>query len=355
MAAAPRPVFGGPAPRGPAALTELKVTGWTDVKDVPEIVKFLERHALKRSQNVPRGRGATPVQESHVQGNALILSVRPEFVVPFSKINGFSFTSPTHGAAQKLTIEGEGIRARRDDGSPAQPSITTNNNATGSETETLQAMLTSFLTRRYNTDQKLLNLSAMAEDPELAQLGLFTSIERQKKLFPVLTTILEKSFESPEAKRDAIHSVSLSNNGLADIELVKSLAWTLPQIKNLDLAGNNITSTKGLGSWKVKFRDLEHIIVTNNPLATAEPGYEQTLMSWFPKLRFINTIEVRSLVETLTKDQQTMINVVQKFTNLNMTLTIECCQFADWDYEKAADLWVQQRGNLGPEAYVSST
>jgi nuclear RNA export factor len=274
----PRSAHGG-------TLTELRVTGWTDDKEIPRLVQFLERHSSRRSPNTSRG-GVPPnmVKRSKVVGDVLTIHVRPEDVVAFNKINGFSFTS-THGS-QKLSIVGNGIRSRSPNDS-APPSDK------GSSAETID-MFKAFLERRYDANMKLLNLSNLAADEEVAKSGMYDTEARQKKLFPVLMTICDRQLKTKEAKEEAIHSVTLNGNGLSNLSVVKDLAFTLGHIKNLDLSNNNFASTMDLALWKNKFRGLEHLVLTGNPLETSQPGWEQEIIKWFPRLRLLNAVQVRT-------------------------------------------------------------
>ncbi|KAF2786426.1 NTF2-like protein [Melanomma pulvis-pyrius CBS 109.77] len=265
--------------------TELRITGWTDEKEIPRLIQFLERHSSRRSPNPSKG-GVPPimVKRSKVVGNVLTISVRPDDVIAFSKINGFSFAS-AHGN-QKLNIAGTGIRSR-------SPNHTTVSAAKPQTSETID-LFKAFLERRYDANLKLLNLSSLATDEEVAKSGMFETESRQSKFFPVLMTICDRQMKNAEAKRDAIHSVTLSNNGLPNLGVVKELAITLPEIKNLDLSSNKFTSTKDLSAWKHKFRGLEHLILTDNPLETSQPGWEQDIIKWFPRLRLLNGVQVRT-------------------------------------------------------------
>ena len=161
MGATPRVTAARPTRPGtkPAAstrqLTELRVTGWTDDAEIPKIVKFLERHASKRSASAKAGGAAASlIKRSRCVEKALIISVRPEDAPVFGKINGFSFASSQGG--QKLSITGPGIRNR----SPTEST----DPAASSATKDTMDLLTGFLDRRYDPSTKLLNLSNRSEE-----------------------------------------------------------------------------------------------------------------------------------------------------------------------------------------------
>jgi nuclear RNA export factor len=221
------------------------------------------------------------IKRSRVAGDILIISVRPDDVPVFSKINGFSFTS-THGD-QKLSIQGSGVRHR---------SPTESTPASSGSNETID-LLKGFLERRYDTNTKLLNLSSITEDEKINAAGMFASTSRQSKFIPVLMTIIDQQLKTAEAKREAIQSVTLSNNNLPNVSLIRDIAITLPHIKNLDLSGNKFTSTRDLAPFKSKFRDLEHLIVSGNPF-DPKSDWEKEIIKWYPRLRILNGQTVRT-------------------------------------------------------------
>jgi nuclear RNA export factor len=291
-----------PKPQNPSstrALTELRVTGWTDDSEIQKVTQFLERHAAKRNGSARSG-GVVPhiIKKSRVAGDQLVINVRAEDVPAFAKINGFSFTSK-HGA-QKLNISGQGIRSKSpNDAAAADPER-------AKETANTIELLKGFLERRYDATQKLLNFSSIAEDSQVAAVGMFTEASRRSKFFPVLMTLIDQQLTTADQKREAFHSVTLSNNLLPDLYLVKDLFITIPFIKNLDISGNKISKTKDLLPFKNKLRDLEHLILSNNPLETLDPGWEQTIIGWFPRLRILNGQTVR------TEEQIARLNAPKK-------------------------------------------
>lgn len=154
------------------------------------------------------------------------------------------------------------------------------------------------LAARYDGNLKLLNLSALAQDTELLQMGFGAFDEKTtSKLFPALMVVADQLFKSWQEKRDAIVSVSLANNGLSDVAAVTSLAQTFPEIKNLDLSSNNIKDLKSISAWRWKFRNLETLVLANNPVETQVPNFNVEIMKWYPKLQNLNYVQVRTLEE----------------------------------------------------------
>lgn len=170
-----------------------------------------------------------------------------------------------------------------------------NGNATESkDTQELRAKLQSILGQRYLGATKLLKLDALATDVELVNLGMFDNRERALKTFKGLMAICDSLFKTVKDKQDAIESISLASNSIDDVGQVESVALTFPHLKNLDMSGNQINNMQGLGHWKGKFKHLETIYLTGNPIESSDPNYQSTLLEWFPRLRVVNGTQLRS-------------------------------------------------------------
>jgi nuclear RNA export factor len=161
---------------------------------------------------------------------------------------------------------------------------------TGSNTK---AVLTQILGRRYDSSLRLLNLSALKQDPDLQQLGVFANPATESKFFPVLMKICDEVWETPAKKNESVESVTISNNHLANVLDITTLATTFPSLRNLDLSSNLISDFEGLKYWRWKFRDLEHLVLSNNPIESAL-DFKKTITKWYPKLLQLNGVEVRT-------------------------------------------------------------
>ena len=161
---------------------------------------------------------------------------------------------------------------------------------TGVETK---AVLREVLARRYDPNLRLLNLSALKQDPDLQRLGVFANPGTESKFFPALMKICDDVWDSPAKKAEAVESVIVSNNQLSSVLDITTLAATLPSLRNLDLSDNLISDFDGLKFWRWKFRDLEQLILTNNPIDSAL-DFKQTITKWYPKLIQLNGVEVRT-------------------------------------------------------------
>jgi hypothetical protein len=368
MGAAPRVTPARPSPRdntttssGPrasstptAAFTELTVTGWTDNKEMTKLIGFLERHSSRRSPKASKGNTMPPKMikrhKVSTSGNVLTIFVRPEDVSAFSKINGFTFTSE-HGA-QKLNIAGPGIRIKE---SAMEISTTGEGDRQDDKSpEAIRALMGRFIERRYMAAEKLLNFSTIAQDEEVASTGMFTSASTQEKFFPVLMAICNEHFGTAERKCELVHSVTLNGNNLPTLGAVRNLATTFPNIKNLDLSGNQFASIRDLKPWKNRFRQLEHLIVE-----IAEPGWEEEITSWFPKLKILNTTQVRPADGTtttttqagLSETQEQMVIYVQEQTKLKREVAIQCLEAGGWNIDAAAALFLAQKDSLPQDSF----
>ena len=151
------------------------------------------------------------------------------------------------------------------------------------------------LNRRYNTELKLLDLSHLGNDPDMVNTGMFTAAGSTKsKFFPALMVVCDSIFSSAQQKKDAVASVTLANNSLIDVSSVTTLSQTFPALKNLDLSNNNIKDLDALQAWRWKFRHLDHLVLTGNPIENNVPTYAADIVKWYPTLRNLNTVQVRS-------------------------------------------------------------
>lgn len=212
-----------------------------------------------------------------------MISATPEDAASIAKLNTFTFaTSP-------LTIElleGETLPTRSEPPKKEHAQQTLN----------LKEKFKTLLTARYNIDLKLLDLSNLDKDPVLMELG--KGVDHTSKIFPalmaVLDTILEDGFKDWKEKRDAIVSVTLANNNLDNVKSVTVLASTLPSVRNIDLSNNNFPDIRSIQAWRWKFRNLETLVLTNNPIIAQEPDLTVELLKWYPKLMVLNGVPVRS-------------------------------------------------------------
>jgi nuclear RNA export factor len=212
----------------------------------------------------------------------MIIYVRPEDTPKILRLNTFQF------AQSKLTIEKCDRQPTRGEATKAFGSTDV-----GSSLE-LKQVFTNLLSRRYGTEQKFLDLSNLSTDESLTGRQFFGDGSRGSNLFPTLMSTADRLFSSSKEKREAVVSVSLSGNGFNNVSMVSSLAQTFPDIKNLDLSNNNFADMRSLGAWRWKFRSLDHLILTGNPIENLVPTYNTQILKWYPTLRMLNGVQVRS-------------------------------------------------------------
>lgn len=236
------------------------------------------------------------------------------------------------------------------------------------EKNDIQLLLEAFLSRRYDTSTKLLNLAAIASDEAVLKAGMFDSESTQKKFFPALMIVCDTMLPTRQEKIDAIESVSLAGNNVPNLNAIYELVRYMNHIKNLDLSGNKFEKLDALKPWKLRFKYLEHLVVDPFP----DMGWEDEITSWFPKLKLLNGKQVRSdtnhsnnnntnaasvivaapiALPNMSKEQEDMIAFVQQATHLTREYAIQCLEAGQWNLQQASDLFVQSRDTLPPNAF----
>ncbi|KKZ60205.1 hypothetical protein EMCG_05127 [[Emmonsia] crescens] len=265
---------------------QVSVRGWRRSKaasnpdgGIESLILFLERKAHPVNQDTA-AHSRLKISKSQVEGDALIISVRPEQVPWVLRVNGLSF------AGEPLIIEEyRGSNASHTQTQPpSQATLDT------------KARMMAFLGKRYSEPGKLLNLSQLGTDPDLLAMGMFDTTATESKFFPALMKICELTFDSPAKRRDLVQSVTLAQNKLPNVSSVTTLSQTFPDLKNLDLSNNQVKDIQGLLAWRWKFRELDFLDLTGNPIS-AEPNFKETMLKWYPRLRTLNNVPVRTAEE----------------------------------------------------------
>lgn len=157
-----------------------------------------------------------------------------------------------------------------------------------------------------------------------------SSAATAEKTFKVLMVICQDLFKTAQAKRDAVESVSLRGNNLDSVNPVFDLAETFPDLKNLDLSDNQYSTLRQLNKWRGRFKRLETLLLTNNPVLEAEPGHAADIMEWFPKLQNLNNVIVRTPEQIAAANQKPKIvpipqngNDFRDVNNLGQNFIIE--------------------------------
>ncbi|KAK0946805.1 nuclear mRNA export, poly(A)+RNA binding protein [Friedmanniomyces endolithicus] len=241
-------------------LVELRVTGWNKSKasgdadgGVSSLIRWLEKKASSRLGSRVRN---VKIKKSQVEGTDLIVKVAPDDAVGLLRMNGFGW------AGVNVTVERLG--------GPVESF-----SVVSSDAEKTKAMLRGVLERRYDHEAKFLNLSELAQDEELKSQHIFDLKSTASKFFPAMMRVLELSFDKPEERDAAVTSVSLANNDLVDLAAVTTLSQTLPKLQNLDLSNNKFEKLEHLHNWRRRFVNLQHLILTGNPLEQNDSNYHK--------------------------------------------------------------------------------
>lgn len=183
-------------------------------------------------------------------------------------LNGYSFAGAT------LTVE------KHDNASPVS-------------TDDMKGKLKTFLGTRFIASGKILNLQGLSTDSILGEIGLFKSPTTASKFYQALMKVWSLEFPTQLASQEAVANLSLANNALSSVQPVTTLSQSFPNLKALDLSNNNIQDEKGLSGWRWKFRQLEFLDLGNNPISSS-PNFKETMMKWYPKLKTLNNVQVRT-------------------------------------------------------------
>ncbi|RFU25341.1 hypothetical protein B7463_g10995, partial [Scytalidium lignicola] len=247
------------------------------------LLAFLER---KASGPDAKSNRTVKIKKSHVEGDSVIITVSPQDAAAILKLDKFSFA-------------GASLSIRSHETSTAPRSNKTGERVTeiSKSAKEIQDQIRGILSARYDPSLKLLNLAALGRDPGLLQMGIFDECNTISKLFPVLMVVCDRLFSSREEKRNAIMSITLADNELEDLSKVTTLAQTFPDLKNLDLSQNNLRDLRSLELWRWKFRHLENLVMTGNPIESSYPDYKVDILRWYPNLQILNGVQVRSAEE----------------------------------------------------------
>ncbi|POS78691.1 TAP domain-containing protein [Diaporthe helianthi] len=259
---------------------------------VKSLLQFLER---KATQLKGPGRPVT-IKKSLAKGDSVYILASNQDAEEITKVNNFTF------AGAQLTI------TKSEEGWPRTDQ--TDTATLSSKAQQDKMILTTVLERRYDVNMKLLNLSALGQDPVLTDMGLFQAKDTAEKTFKVLMVICQDLFKTPEAKRTAIESVSLASNSLDYVGPVFDLAETFPDLLHLDLSSNNFTSMKQLNRWRGRFKRLQTLILDNNPIIQVEPNYTKEVMEWFPKLLNLNNNVVRTAEQIAAQEEKAKASLI---------------------------------------------
>ncbi|PGH18631.1 hypothetical protein AJ79_00410 [Helicocarpus griseus UAMH5409] len=271
-------------------LAQVSIRGWKQSKaasnpdgGIESLIAFLEKRALPPS-NDTAAHSRIKISKSRVEGDAFVISVRPEQVPWLLRINGYTFAQEPLIIQEYRPSSANHLQTQP----PSQATLDT------------KARMTAFLEKRYSVPTKILNLSKLGTDPDLLAMGMFDTTNTESKFFPALMKICELTFDTPAKRKDMVQAVSLAENKLPNVAFVTTLSQTFPDLKNLDLSNNDIKDIQGLLAWRWKFRELDWLDLRGNPIS-AQPNFKETMLKWYPTLRTLNDIQVRTTEEIVAR------------------------------------------------------
>ncbi|OJD35139.1 mrna export factor mex67 [Diplodia corticola] len=270
---------------------KIRVTGWknskaasNEDKGVSSLVSFLQNKTRINRQKALRAGRITGKADVHLDkwhkenDDSLVLTVPTDIGNSMLRMDGWSF-SGANISIKKITKQ----RSPTPDVNP--------------DVARLRAALTALLDRRYNPETRLLDLSALGTDEDLKKIGVFDmGTSTAAKVFPAIMKQLDLLFTTPQEKEEKFDAITLHSNELSSLENITTLSLSLPDLKNLDLSNNKFATLDALRPWKRRFRKLDHLVLTNNPIEQV-PDYAAEIIKWYPSLRFLNAVQVRSDAE----------------------------------------------------------
>ncbi|KAK4936161.1 nuclear mRNA export, poly(A)+RNA binding protein [Elasticomyces elasticus] len=163
-------------------------------------------------------------------------------------------------------------------------------------TSEVESVIISVIHKRYHAGDRHLILNTLVADPELLNSGL--SGQEPSKVYKAIFAICEtKIWETPSKRKESVTSVSLRDNGIKSAQDIISLSSVFPHLQNLDLSNNQLQDLGALKYWKNQFRDLQHLILIGNPVASL-PDTLSTLLKWYPNLKMYNNEPVSTAISS---------------------------------------------------------
>ncbi|KAL8706750.1 MAG: hypothetical protein Q9201_000275 [Fulgogasparrea decipioides] len=217
------------------------------------------------------------------EGDDMVFEVRKSEVGRILKSNGQLF----HNVSMSVK------RANHRDRESSGPNIATTDSFAATK------IFKAVLEERYDVENRMLRLERLADDTRLQSIRTWdpnATTQKHTDFFQGLMRLCESqsTFPSREVKAQQVESISLTNNDLTTVAPVLGLAKAFPDVRNLDLSNNKIMSLTALNPFRGKFRRLDWLVISPNPIDVHDPNYAQTVIECFPSLRKLNGIQVRS-------------------------------------------------------------
>lgn len=190
-----------------------------------------------------------------------------------------------------LSFQGESITFRYYRGRPTN---------TTKSTVSIVTVLTNLVKSRYNTSAKFLDLSNIAADVEFSASKLkgFEANADKTKFGAVLCKIIQQQC-------DGVQTISLSDNKLKTLDFFSTMMQRVPNLVNLSLKDNLLTSYKDIepikGSHLVHLRE---VLLSGNPIKDREIGktgtdslYKTNIKKIFPSILMLDMEPLNSIQE----------------------------------------------------------
>lgn len=162
-----------------------------------------------------------------------------------------------------------------------------NRSGPGTTDTSLPDALAKVIHKRYLPNEKFLDLSCLATDPDFLASGL-TNEQPEKVWTALFITCERRVFETFEKRRDMVETLSLKGNAISSVKEVIAAASTFIKLRNLDLSDNNLQKITDLTLWKKRFPSLEQIILSGNPVDS--PATRNEMRSWYRNLKTYNMV-----------------------------------------------------------------
>ncbi|XP_053418212.1 nuclear RNA export factor 1 isoform X2 [Nycticebus coucang] len=164
---------------------------------------------------------------------------------------------------------------------PSTPPPTVLNELKPEQIEQLKLIMS----KRYDGSQQALDLKGLRSDPDLVAQNIDVVLNRRSCMAATLRIIEENI---PE-----LLSLNLSNNRLYKLDDMSSIVQKAPNLKILNLSGNELKSERELD--KVKGLKLEELWLDGNPLCDTfrdQSTYISAIRERFPKLLRLDSHEL---------------------------------------------------------------
>lgn len=158
----------------------------------------------------------------------------------------------------------------------------------------VESLLREFIQSRYQPENNMLDLSAVAEVQPLIQvIGRLT------------TGAWNAIFKQASVVCPNVQTIAFNGNKFKSLYPVQAMSQYLRNVANLSFADNNIQNSDSLSLILGKLPSLRELVMSGNPLASS-PSYRVEIASSFPELMFLDMQPVdRSNLPSISRSTTT--------------------------------------------------